>query len=171
MTTHPRFQEPEVFHDSLFRVGLSQVHGVTYTPRCIIFDSVAATRSLRVRGRLYDELGVAPAAAAWLGATTTFQQPSEDLSEFQRRRRRVEEGEEDEHSVYRSAVDESGVQGWADILDFELHPSTLQPCTLANERSYSVGAEHMRGRAARDAFEQSAHTFIEECDHFQGLQV
>ncbi|CAI2163768.1 11767_t:CDS:10 [Funneliformis geosporum] len=184
--------EPELLHDILFRVGVTQRGVETYTPRLLLYDLKGGFGSLKKMNRLYEESSGNQESelhiSSWgLRSEIHAQMPYPKNEYLQGLEKEEEELIYSEETNSRIEVEtevkdfklDDAVQYWSDFNSVYYHPKSINAITQYQFEdefmpfdtfSYGKGAfiEHQKDL---DSFEENFRFFAEECDAIQGFQV
>ncbi|CAG8437346.1 15521_t:CDS:10 [Funneliformis caledonium] len=177
---NPNASEPELLHDILFRVGVTQRGIETFTPRLLLYDLKGGFGSLKKMNRLYEETSGNQESelhnSSWgLRSEIHAQMPypkNEYIQKESNSRMEID------IEVKDFKLDET-VRYWSDFNSVYYHPKSINAITQYQFEdefmpfdifSYGKGAflEHQRDL---DSFEENFRFFAEECDAIQGFQV
>ncbi|KAI0085539.1 Misato segment II tubulin-like domain-containing protein [Irpex rosettiformis] len=172
-------EEPIVDHDVSFREGLNSSRESTFSPRLLLFDRKSNF------GRVGDLYGPDVEEAdeiteSWEGDVVEYRQDPIPPSQFHKDLEEEEqkEGRDDgPHSTEKASTRREKIRYWSDYTMVYYHPRSLQrlpdlPDWDDSEGDWGSGEEMFeRHDEDTDFMEGSFRTFVEECDHLQGIQI
>jgi hypothetical protein len=166
-------EEPSpVNHDISFRAGLAPDGSDTYTPRTLLYDLKGAYGTLRRENALYeitsevDPLQQNP----WGRNATEMRLPRIEPSPYQQA---LDAGSE------LPALTTETVRYWSDYNHVFYHPKSIVQLneyevnsSLMPFERYATGEDLFADLdREHDLLDRDLRPFLEECDHFQGLQI
>lgn len=166
-------EEPSpVNHDISFRPGLAPDGSDTYTPRTLLYDLKGAFGTLKRENALYEiQQDVDPLQQnPWGRSATEMRLPRIEPSPYQLA---LDAGGD------LPALTTEGVRFWSDYNHVYYHPRSVvqlheyevNSSLLPFER-FATGEELFANLdREHDLLDRDLRPFLEECDHFQGLQI
>ncbi|KAJ8925913.1 hypothetical protein NQ315_009765 [Exocentrus adspersus] len=167
----------EIDHDVLYREGVTNKHGVTFTPRLLLVDLKGSLKHLPERGELYDEPPKPTKSDVnWDSDLVEIEGVSgNNKNQFLKDL----ENPEESHKVLTKTYDlEKDVTVWSDFLYSRFHPRTV---TVINEYqhenehtpfdAFPLGKDLWNSSSFEDDFSNKIRSYVEECDYFQGFHL
>ncbi|KEF59284.1 uncharacterized protein A1O9_04128 [Exophiala aquamarina CBS 119918] len=169
--TYSEHERSIIDHDVHFRPGLGNDNSETFTPRAVIYDLKGGFGTLRKYNALYgiqDESN--PAQGLWEGATLIQNEPTIELSEYQKKL---------EGGLPTPQLRASDVRYWSDFNRVYFHPRSivqLNDYELNSElmpfENWSNGEDLFQNLDREfDLIDRDIRPFVEECDQMQGFQL
>lgn len=166
-------EEPSpVSHDISFRPGIAPDGSDTYTPRALLYDLKGAFGTLRRENALYEiQQEVDPMQQnPWGRQATEMRLPRIEPSPYQQA---LDAGSE------LPALSTESVRFWSDYNHVFYHPKSIVQLneyevnsSLMPFERYATGEELFASLdREHDLLDRDLRPFLEECDHFQGLQI
>lgn len=166
-------EEPSpVNHDVSFRPGISPDGSDTYTPRALLYDLKGAFGTLRRENALYEvQQDVDPLQQnPWGRSATEMRLPRIEPSPYQQA---LDAGTE------LPALTNETVRFWSDYNHVYYHPKSVVQLheyevnsSLMPFERFATGEELFANLdREHDLLDRDLRPFLEECDHFQGLQI
>ncbi|CAG8585002.1 11007_t:CDS:10, partial [Ambispora leptoticha] len=178
---------PEISHDVLFRVGVTEGVGLeTYTPRLIIYELKGGLGSMSRRNRLYDDssMKVQSLTKTWdWGIEKHVNEPynkNEFLRDLEAEEETstlpIEQEAPTEEIIYNL---EDSVKVWSDFNRVYYHPKTVNQINQYQFDDefmpfdvFSYGQEcFVQHEKEESTFDDNFRFFAEECDTIQGIQI
>jgi hypothetical protein len=169
---NPTEEASPVSHDISFRPGIAPDGSDTYTPRALLYDLKGAFGTLRRENALYEiQQEVDPLQQnPWGRPATEMRLPRIEPSPYQQA---LDSGSE------LPALSTEGVRYWSDYNHVFYHPKSIVQLneyevnsSLMPFERYATGEELFASLdREHDLLDRDLRPFLEECDHFQGLQI
>lgn len=169
---NPATEASPVNHDISFRAGLSPDGSDTYTPRTLLYDLKGAYGTLRRENALYEiQSEVDPLQQnPWGRNATEMRLPRIEPSLYQQA---LDAGSE------LPALTTETVRYWSDYNHVFYHPKSIVQLneyevnsSLMPFERYATGEDLFADLdREHDLLDRDLRPFLEECDHFQGLQI
>jgi hypothetical protein len=169
---NPATEPSPVNHDISFRAGLAPDGSDTYTPRTLLYDLKGAYGTLRRENALYEiQQEVDPLQQnPWGRRATEMRLPRIEPSPYQQA---LDAGSE------LPALTTETVRYWSDYNHVFYHPKSIVQLneyevnsSLMPFERYATGEDLFADLdREHDLLDRDLRPFLEECDHFQGLQI
>jgi hypothetical protein len=171
-TDNPTEEPSPVSHDISFRPGIAPDGSDTYTPRALLYDLKGAFGTLRRENALYEiQQEVDPLQQnPWGRPATEMRLPRIEPSPYQQA---LDAGSE------LPALSTENVRFWSDYNHVFYHPKSIVQLneyevnsSLMPFERYATGEELFASLdREHDLLDRDLRPFLEECDHFQGMQI
>lgn len=169
---NPTEEPSPVNHDISFRPGIAPDGSDTYTPRTLLYDLKGAFGTLRRENALYEiQQEVDPLQQnPWGRNATEMRLPRIEPSPYQQA---LDAGSD------LPALTTESVRFWSDYNHVFYHPKSIVQLSEYEVNSslmpferYATGEELFANLdREHDLLDRDLRPFLEECDHFQGLQI